>query len=88
MFLLKNNTIKYTFYDKLEGENMKEVIGFIVTILLCFALLTGLCLWLGNVECNIKTRDMNVPHKYGLISECMVQQNNLWIPIENWQITK
>ena len=67
---------------------MKEVIVFIVTVFVCLVLLAGLCFLFGNIACNIKTQYMDVPHKYGIFSECMVQQEGLWIPIENWQISK
>lgn len=56
-------------------------------IILCVVFLSVICLGLGTWDCNAKTKNMEYPHKYFLIGECMIDKgDNEWIPYESYSI--
>lgn len=66
----------------------KDFLILLAIIVLMIGCLIGGGLMIDNASCNAKTADIGFPHKWGVMSGCMIQPDNKgeWIPLENWRV--
>jgi hypothetical protein len=66
---------------------MDEAVALILILILIVACLFGGVLMVDNASCDAQTSDMGFPHKWGIMSGCMIEPNEgQWIPLENWRL--
>jgi hypothetical protein len=70
---------------ELWNDYIKPVIFIIIIFMLSISLLLAMVSPLLLISCNTETKYIGIPHKWGLWSGCLVQENGNWIPLDNWR---
>jgi len=67
---------------------IKEILAFILIIILIFSLVCAIIipLYYGEKQmCKEQSNLMNVSWTYGYFTECMIKINNTFIPMDNYR---
>lgn len=57
----------------------------LVFLFICLACLLGLAYCSENATCSATAMQMNVPHQYGMWTDCMIWSKGHWIPLKAYR---
>lgn len=69
--------------DVLEGIGVSILV--ILAIMILTVVLWGIVSPFMYLECQNATKDIGLNSKWNFWAGCLVQENNKWIPLDNWR---
>ncbi len=70
----------------MDWKELFAIVAISILVLVVGGALVGLGLSpLLNEGCNQMTADIGMPHRWSFFGGCQVQENDKWIPLDNWR---
>jgi hypothetical protein len=67
-------------WDLIKSIILAILIVAIVIVVVTIAFIPAM-----RASCDATTKDIGMPHRWSFWGGCQIQENNNWIPLDNWR---